>query len=460
MLKKLVVLMLVAILAFGALTGCSTSTKENSNSSTKVNETKPAQEKVTLNVWIMPNSPAPDKEFLSVVKPFTDAHQNIDVKVTVLDWGSAWTKITTAATSGEAPDIVQLGTTWVAAIASMGALEDLTSKVSEVGGAAAFLPASWATSGIKNSGITSAIPWFADTRGIFYRKDVFEKAGIDPKQGLATWDLMMETAKKINNIEINGKKVAALGVPGKNDWNVLHNVAPWIWEAGGDLLTPDDKQAAFNNDAALKGLDFYTSFAVQGLVPKAALEKNSADIESNFANGEYAMIIDGPWVIKNFETPADKGGMGNSPVAKNYGVVPLPQGPAGRFSFFGGSDLAIFKSSKHKAEAFELIKYLASKDGQIAYSKVSGQLPALKEAFDDSYITSDPNRAVFKEIAQYGRSYPAIPAWGPIENIMVKHIGTVWDDVAGVNGKFDPKMVKDEMNKAAEEVNGALKQAQ
>ncbi|AFK87262.1 MULTISPECIES: sugar ABC transporter substrate-binding protein [Thermoanaerobacterium] len=460
MFKKIIVTVLAVILTIGALTGCSSSTNSSGSSNTQLNEQNGTKEKVTLNVWIMPNSPSPDKDFLDVVKPFTDTHPNINVKVTVIDWGSAWTKITTAATSGEAPDVVQLGTTWVAAISSMGALEDLTSKISEVGGASVFLPSAWTTTGIKNSGVTTAIPWFVDTRGIFYRKDVFEKAGIDPKQGLNTWDSMLETAKKINNIDINGKKIAALGIPGKNDWNVLHNVAPWIWEAGGDLLTPDDQQAAFNNDTALKGLDFYTNFAVEGLVPKATLEKNTADIESNFANGDYAMIIDGPWMIKNFETPSDKGGMGDSPIAKDYGVVPLPQGPAGRFSYFGGSDLAIFKSSKNKNEAFELIKYLVSKEAQVAYSKVSGQLPAVKEAFNDPFIANDPNRSVFKEIAEYGRSYPAIPAWGSIENIMVKHIGTVWDDVAGVNGKFNPNMIKNEMDRAAEEVNGALKQSQ
>ncbi|HHV75440.1 MAG TPA: sugar ABC transporter substrate-binding protein [Thermoanaerobacterium sp.] len=458
MYKKVLAIFLVLVIALGVLAGCgSSSTQTNGGSNNQPKNTSP--EKVTLQVWIMPNSPQSASDFLNVVKPFTDANPNINIKVTVLDWGSAWTKITTAATSGIGPDVLQLGTTWVPAIASMGALEDLTDKVSDLGGASAFLPAAWNSTGIKDSGKTSAVPWFVDTRGIFYRTDVFQKAGIDPKQAFATWDSFLDTAKKINNMDINGQKVAAIGIPGKNDWNVVHNFAPWIWGAGGDYLSPDGKHAAFNSQAALKGIDFYTSLALQGLVPKAALEKNTSDVESLFAKGQFAMIFSGPWLVKNLSTPADKGGMADTIAAKNYAVANLPEGPAGRYSFFGGSDLAIFKASTHKTEAYKLLKYLVTKDAQVNYAKVSGMLPALKEALDDPYITSDPHMAVFKEIAQYGRSYPAVPAWGQIENILLTHLGNVWDDVAGVKGPFNQNMIADEMNKAAEEVDGALQQS-
>ncbi|AFK85372.1 MULTISPECIES: sugar ABC transporter substrate-binding protein [Thermoanaerobacterium] len=458
MYKKILVVLLVLMLALGSLTGCgSSSTQSNGGSSNQSKST--SSEKVTLQVWIMPNSPQTVDDFLNVVKPFTDANPNIKIKVTVLDWGSAWTKITTAATSGVGPDVLQLGTTWVPAIASMGALEDLTDKVSDLGGASAFLPAAWNSTGIKNSGKTSAVPWFVDTRGIFYRTDVFEKAGIDPKQAFATWDSFLDAAKKINNMDINGQKIAAIGLPGKNDWNVVHNFASWIWGAGGDYLSPDDQHAVFNSQAALKGIDFYTGLALQGLVPKAVLEKNSTDVENLFAKGQFAMIFSGPWLVKNFSTPADKGGLSDTIAAKNYAVANLPEGPAGRFSFFGGSDLAIFKASTHKTEAYNLIKYLVTKEAQVNYAKVSGMLPALKEALDDPYITSDPHMAVFKEIAQYGRSYPAVPAWGQIENILLTHLGNVWDDVSGVKGPFNENMIVDEMNKAAEEVDGVLQQS-
>jgi multiple sugar transport system substrate-binding protein len=70
--------------------------------------------------------------------------------------------------------------------------------------------------------------------------------------------------------------VAALGYPGKNDWNVVHNMAPWIWNAGADLLSADRKRSAINSTEAVQAMVYCTSFAAEGLVPRSALEKARA----------------------------------------------------------------------------------------------------------------------------------------------------------------------------------------
>ena len=67
----------------------------------------------------------------------------------------------------------------------------------------------------------------------------------------------------------------------------------------------------------------------------------------------------------------------------------VPEGPQGRHSFFGGSTLAVYKTTKHMDEAVELIKFLSSKEAQVEYSKRHGNLPATKEAYDDPYIAED-----------------------------------------------------------------------
>ena len=66
--------------------------------------------------------------------------------------------------------------------------------------------------------------------------NVFKKAGVDPRDAFANWGSFKQAMQKLNGTELNGKKIAALGYPGKNDWNVVHNMAPWIWNAGGDFL--------------------------------------------------------------------------------------------------------------------------------------------------------------------------------------------------------------------------------
>lgn len=471
MFKKRISLVLLTIMVFMGvfLTACGGS---NSGNSTNAKNTNQAQntgtenttentdagqkEDVTLTAWIMPNSPKSDKDFMDLVKPYLDQNPNVKIKVTVLDWGSAWTKVTTAATSGEGPDLLQLGTTWVPAIAAMNGIEDLSSRIADVGDENDYLPASWKTTMIEGKPEVYGVPWFVDARAIFYRTDAFEKAGVDPNTAFQNWDSFKEALTKINGVDIGGKKMAAFGLSGKNDWNVAHNIFPWIWAAGGNVFNEGNTEAAFNSAESLKGLMYYTGLAHEGLVDKASLEKNSAQVESDFSEGKSAMIVAGAYMVKNLSTPSDQGGMGDNEAAKNYAVAPLPAGPAGPSTFIGGSNLTIFKGSKHKDEAWDVIKYLSSDEAQLTYGKMTGNLPAKKSVIDS--LGTDPNYAAFIEATNYGKSYPSLPQWGPTESALVKYFGNIWDIVAGVSGSYNEESVKEQLDAAAKEVNAILNQ--
>ncbi|MBW5445231.1 extracellular solute-binding protein [Cohnella sp. CFH 77786] len=411
---------------------------------------------VTLSAWIMPNSPKPDADLLKVMDPYLKQHPNVTLKVTVLDWGSAWTKITTAATSGEGPDILQLGTTWVPAIASMGGIDKITDKISDVGGAENYLSASWNTTKIEGQEDIYAVPWFVDARAIYYNTEAFKAANVDPAEAFKTWESFEAALQKVNGVTVGGNKVAALGIPGKNDWNVVHNIFPWIWAAGGDVLSADHKSAVFNEGKGIDGVMYYTGLANKGLVDKSSLEKNSSQIESDFGDGKSAVIITGPWLAKNFATPKDAGGMSDKAAAKQFAISPLPAGPAGQSTFIGGSDLTVFKGSKHKDEAWDVIKYLSSEEAQKAYANISGQLPAKKSLIESPDL--DSNMKAFAEATKYGKSYPSIPQWGPTETALQKHFANIWDIVAGVKGKYDKDSIQKEMDDAAAEVNSIIQQ--
>lgn len=416
----------------------------------------PSTEPVTLNAWVMPNSPKPDADFLKTLDPYLKEHPNVKVKVTVLDWGSAWTKITTAATSGEGPDLLQLGSTWVPAIASMGGIDKVTDKVADVGGAEAFLPAIWKTTSIAGDSEVYGVPWFVDARAIYYRTDVFKQAGVNPETAFKDWDSFKSALEAVNGQTVDGKKIAALGLPGKNDWNVVHNIFPWIWAAGGDVLSQDNKDVVFNAEKGLKGVMFYTGLAQEGLVEKSSLEKNSSQIESDFGDGKSAVIISGPWLAKNFATPKANGGMDDKKAAKNFAVAPLPAGPEGQATFVGGSELTVFSGSKNKEATWEIIKYLTSDEAEKAYADVSGQLPARVSLLDAPDL--DVNMKAFSEATKYGRTYPSIPQWGPTETALQKHFANVWDIVAGVKGTYSEESIKKELDSAAAEVKAIINQ--
>jgi len=410
-----------------------------------------------LNLWVMSTTEQQQADMRELLKPFLLANPTLRVNVTVLNWESAWAKITAAAASGQGPDVLELGTTWVPAISSMGALEQISEpQQNEVGGAKAFFPVMWGTTHKHDDEKIFAIPWYADARAAFYRTDVFKKAGIDPRDAFANWGSFKQAMQKVNGTEIGGKKIAALGYPGKNDWNVVHNMAPWIWNAGGDLLSADRKKSGINSTEAVQAIVYYTSFAAEGLVPKSALEKDSGQIESGFFNGQYAVIFTGPWILRQMATPKARGGQLETVTANNFAIAPYPAGLKGNQTFFSGSDLAMMKSSKNKAEAWKLLTYLTGREPQVAFSKMSGMLPTRLDAANDPGLMANPHYAQFMAQVKNGRHYPSIPGWGPLESVYLKNLGNMFDIVGGLKGKYSPLAIKQAMDATAQEANQVL----
>jgi multiple sugar transport system substrate-binding protein len=389
---------------------------------------------VELNIWVMSTTAQPQQDMREILRPYLALNPNLRVNVTVLNWESAWAKISAAAESGQGPDLLELGSTWVAAISAKDALEPISqAQQNEVGGEAAFFPASWVTTHRHNQGKVYAIPWYAGARVAFYRTDLFKRAGINPSDAFANWSSFKQAMQKINGISFEGKKVAALGYPGKSDSDILHNLAPWIWNAGGDFLSPDRKSASINSPETLQAISYYTSFADEGLVPRSALEKDSVQIESGFFANQYAVIFSGPWVLKMLNTPKAKGGQLETATAKNFAVASYPAGIKGNQTFFSGSDLALMKSSKNKDEAWKLLKYLVSRPAQVKFSQLSGMLPARLDAANDSSLLREPHYAEFIQQVKLGRHYPVVAAWGQLETVFRSHIAKIVTSINAMN---------------------------
>jgi len=131
-----------------------------------------------------------------------------------------------------------------------------------------------------------------------------------------------------------------------------------------------------------------------------SLEKNTSDIESAFGDGAYATAFMGPWVISSYTKNKEENG---NDLIDKIGVTMVPEGPAGRYAFMGGSNLVIFNSSKNKDEALELLKFFASKESKM--------LPVVKAAYEDPYF-EDSLMKVFKEqVDKYGKHYASVPGW-------------------------------------------------
>jgi len=433
----------VAIVLALLVAGCS---KQNRTPQTApvVRGYGPQEPAVTIDFWYMPNGPSPDQVVRREVDRFHGLHPNITVRATKLDWPGALTRLTTAAASGSGPDVSQLGTTWVGSISSLGGLRPFSGpELAWLGGPDAYLPASWTSTRLVGQTDVTAVPWFVDIRALFYRTDVLRDLGIDPARAFTDWRSFAATLDRIET----GGRMAALGQPGKADWNVVHNIAPFIWGAGGDFLSADGTRATVATPAALDGVDYYQKLVAK-YDSRPVLRGTYTEARQAFVDGRVAVLTDAPESVTTFRTAAKLGG--------RWATAPMPAGPHGRFTFLGGSDLSVWKASRHPEAALEWIRFLTGEESQVRYVSGIGLWPARLSATTKPPFGSDPAYRAFTAQVPNGRQYPAVPAWNGIEVALHKAFGTMWDRVLASGHPLSRRDLEALLNRATTDVQQAI----
>jgi multiple sugar transport system substrate-binding protein len=442
-----------------AVAACGGSDNSSSNSSKAANSGTKLQKGVTLTLWTMPNSPQPVQDLQKLVAPFT-AKTGVKVNVQEVGWDVQFDRIRNAAVSGSGPDITQAGTTQVPFFAALGGFQDLSGDVSQIGGSSAYSPGIWNTTKLEGHNGTWAIPWFTEARSVFYRKDVLKKAGIDPATAFSSLDAFKQTLETIKQKvpSIDGKPIAPFGAPGKKAYDLVHNVMPFVWDNGGAELSADAKTSTINSPQAQQGVEFMTGLIQDGLFDKSQLERDGTQVENQFKGGRLAVFVGGPWVLASIPRKDDTNW--SAAARANVGVAPMPTGPEGKaYTFIGGSDLMVFKSSKHPNEAWALVKYLSQDQTQKDYAGLIGMFPS-RTAPQQQVGQSDPNHEAFYKAIETGRTYAPIPQWAQVENTYKTSFGNILDDAAGAgDGTFSSATVKTQLDAAAKEADGLLAQS-
>ncbi|MEV4133962.1 extracellular solute-binding protein [Dactylosporangium sp. NPDC049742] len=401
---------------------------------------------VTIEFWYMPyGGPVQDQAVITETEEFHKAHPNITVKAVRVPWDEALTRLSTASTSGEGPDVTVLGTTWVAGFSSIGALRPYSiEEIAAVGGEDVFAKASWSSSHLITSQEITALPWLIDIRALFYRTDVLRKLGLDPKEAFATWDSFEETLQKIKASDAG---VAPLAIGLQNNFGIIHNVAPFIWGAGGDLIKDDGTKSMLAEPAAVDGVTYYQRLIGLYDDPKA-MALSSSDVPRAFAEGTGAITIDNSQSVAEFASDPSRAGL-----KAGWSTAPMPAGKAGRFGFLGGSNLGILKEAKHPEAAFEFVRYLTGKASQQRYSVNSGLWPARTEAIEGTKLATEPEYAAFREMIPHGKMYPSVSAWIIVESVIAKDLRELWS----APGALGRGQVQEIMTRTTADIDEALR---
>lgn len=336
-----------------------------------------------------------------MIPEFERENPGIRVRVQQIPWSAAHEKLLTGFVGRSTPDVAQLGNTWLAEFAALGSLEALDGRIAASAeiDAEAYFPGIWDTNRIEDR--IYGVPWYVDTRLLFYRKDILAQAGYDSIPG--NWPEWREAMIAVRKVV--GEDRYAIFLP----TNEPTEIEIFGLQSGSTLLKDGGTRGAFTEPEFRRGFDFFLSLYRDRLAPPVR-NTQIANVYQEFARGYFSMYITGPWNLGEFKRrlpPELQDAWATSP-------LPGPDGPASGVSLAGGSSLVVFDASRHKDAAWRLVEFLSRPEQQIRFYRLTGDLPARREAWSDSALAGDPRIRAFGK--QLGRvvSSPKLPEWEEI----------------------------------------------
>ena len=209
----------------------------------------------TITVWAMG---AEGEKLPTLAKEFEAANPGVKVQVTAIPWDAAHDKFTTAITANKTPDVAMVGTTWMGEFAGMGALDPTPGEIDK----SVFFEGAQKTTEVD--GTSYGIPWYVETRLVYYRTDLAEKAGITSPP--TDWDGLKAMAKAMQD-KADATWGIGLQAGGVGSWQ---SIMPFAWSAGADLTKDGGKAYNFDSPEVLKAAQYYQSFFTDGISDKAA----------------------------------------------------------------------------------------------------------------------------------------------------------------------------------------------
>jgi multiple sugar transport system substrate-binding protein len=339
----------------------------------------------TITVWAMG---AEGEKLPDLAKEFEAANPGVKVQVTAIPWDAAHDKFTTAITAGKTPDAAMVGTTWMGEFAGLDALDPTPPGIDK----SAFFEGAQKTTEVD--GTSFGIPWYVETRLVYYRTDLAKKAGYDSVP--TDWEGLKAMAKAMQT-KAGAKWGIGLQAGGTGSWQTI---MPFAWSDGADLTKDGGKAYNFDSPEILEAVKYYQSFFTDGVSDKAAPVQPTT--EPDFKSGKVPMFISGPWEMSAVEKVGVK--------KDQYDVAKIPAKKESA-SFVGGSDFVVFKNSKNRDSAWKFVKWLADPKTQVKWYQSSTDLPSVSSAWDDPAISGDKKLAVFGDQLKTAKAPPSFPTW-------------------------------------------------
>lgn len=340
-----------------------------------------------ITVWAMG---AEGEKLPELAKAFETANPGTKVSVTAIPWDAAHDKFSNAITAKTTPDVAMVGTTWMGEFAELDALDPKPDAIDS----SVFFEGAAKTAEV--GGTSFGVPWYVETRLVYYRTDLAAKAGINEPP--TDWEGLKAMAKAMQD-KAGAKFGIGLQAGGQGSWQSL---MPFAWSNGADLTKDDGNAYNFDSPEMLEATQYYQSFFTEGIADKAAPAQPTT--EPDFASGRVPMFISGPWMMSAVEK------VGGAGFKDKYDVMQMPTKKESS-SFVGGSNLVVFKESDNRDLGWKFVQYLSDPKTQVEWYKISTDLPSVKSAWEDSSLSSDTKLATFGKQLETAKAPPSFPTW-------------------------------------------------
>ncbi|MFH8570491.1 extracellular solute-binding protein [Streptomyces sp. NPDC017993] len=376
----------------------------------------------TLTYWASNQGPnvEADKKILGPELRKFEKRTGIKVKLEVVPWPDLLNRILAATTSGQGPDVLNIGNTWSASLQATGALLPWDKgNFDKIGGRERFVTPALGTTGAAGKD-PAAVPLYSLTYALYYNKQMFKDAGVT--QPPATWDELVADGKKISK---NGKW--ALGAEGGNLSNNIHQVFVLAKQHGADFFDASGKPT-FTSPEAVAAVKQYVDFmAKDGIIAPGNAEYGQNQSLQDFAKGRTAMVL---WqaAASTFTAHGMK--------AEDWGVVPVPV-PSGApgtgrrtNSMIAGINIAVFKNTDNLDGARKFVKFMTSDAEQKLLNKTYGAIPPVKAAQADPAFNRPDTKVLRQTLTRSAAPLPRIADEAQFETSVGTAVKDLFADAA------------------------------
>lgn len=397
----------VALLLLAAGTAFAEGTGEGSS----------AQQPITLNYYDYQLTEPSGPVIEAALAAFEAKNPNIKIVRQPVPTAQRGDKLMTLVMAGQAPDLGVVVDADLGRLVKADALAPLDALLKGNADLSSKLLRSLLDVGTINGKLV-AIPRFGSVNSFVYNGTAFREAGLDPENPPKTWDEFLAAAKKLTrDVDGDGKiDRYGYGLLGAKTLSLHNRYWPWLWNAGGEILSPDNKKSLLASPAAVEAMKFYTDLAlVYKVAPPNVLDVDYNAMIADFINNRTAMICDGPWQFNRIAKE-------NPNLEIKVGLMPVKTAGMRSAGLGGGGFFAIMSTSKYKDAAWKLIAFMTNAENHWNYVEQGSFLPVRTDAIDTLNIKGVRPMKEMAATVAFGKAFPRIPELPQIGNLLAEEV--------------------------------------